>query len=705
MYTKIKDGLYLVSQDLPKNSEIKFAEIQETINRIVILDGSGSMYSDAEDVKRVVIDQAKKTPATDTMSVGVFSSKGQFTWVCKGANPSNVAKLMENYRFPFNMTCYSDILADTENLIKDLTPISSVFSLLFMSDGFPNQDTHNITDILKKLAPKISTSTLIGFGDYYGRDLMANMAKTLGGNLVHSSNFRDFSNHFETFRESKASSQPRIEFEVPTGAVAPLVSIGVDYSEIISHGLESKTLSLSPNTQYVAYLSTEVPSYDSREFGVDAFAQEVYALSRAALQAGNYNLAADLLAALGDVKFVDGVTNSFTVSEYGKVENELLEATVDETKQFVKGRKQNYLPKEDAFCMLDLADLFAADETAKFLPYHPAFSYKKIGRSSKQKDGFPKFNASKDVAVKLNTFVWNSKKLNLGVLANIKGTIDLDSEAPKVGLDQLFNTFIWRNYALISDGKLNVTKLPVKDLSPETLKVLRENEVIESENGVIVLDLTKVPVINRKIANDYTDLNAVCRLLKKENRLEVEQKTFKYLYSTLPEELQAQIDDLVKPTIFTDAQVVYLEKFGVKKDGSFAPETEKQDPTDFLMVKEFEFGIKGLNTIPRWADVESRISSGKSLSPVQNLVFDAYTEFSTETKNMSQQAKALWLKERILSVRQTLRIIRSNINRAKFAVVLGKTNFEQIPVLKEKNDYEYEGLVYEIKVKDIKVDI
>ena len=705
MYSRIKENLYLVRKDVESKKDVILSAATDKIHYIYIADRSGSTYNFIKDLIEDVILQAVTLPPKSTLTFGWFSSSREFGWVCKGldidSNRDAIPQMLRRYNTATNMTCFSEILRDCKTVIDDLSPLSNKFSLRFYSDGWENQGSHDTLSAVKAISDKIGNSLWIGYGEYYNREQMQKMSQIAGGTLVHASNVREFSHHLLKFNEASKQVEPRVGFEVPPEAKELLVSFSLS-GDVVNHGLEDKLLLLSPDTKYVVYLSEKQPI--TSEFSDEEALPFVYATARAALQAGKYNLALDILATIGDVKFIDAVANSFTVNEYGKVENELLEAVEDENIRFVKGQQKSYLPKEDAFCILDLADLFAQDTTAKFLPYHPAFSYKKIGRSTKQKGGFPEFNAAKDVAVNLNTFVWNQKKLNLGVLANIPGTIELDKYSKNVGLDQLLNSFIWRNYALISDGKLNVTKLPVKDLSPTTLEILRKNDVIESENDVVVLDLTKLSIINRRIAEEHTDLNKVCKLLTKEKQLEVEQKTFKYLYGKLPQELQDQIDNLVKPSVLTSEQQAYLEKFGIKSDGSFSPEIEKQEATDFLLVKEFEFGIKGLNSLPKIEDVLDKVGR-KSLTPIQQMVANALSKFESENKNSSDKSKALWLKEVSDSIRIELKKLRSEINRSKFSVILGKTNFQQLPVLKEKSEYEYDNLTFEIKIKDVKVDI
>jgi len=703
MYYQIKKDLYLVSEKFETHDR-KETKVRQRVNHLLILDASGSMYGTMERLVEDVINQISQFDPNDTISVGWFSSKGEFGWLVKGMSVREekaIAHTLRDHRWAYNMTCFSDILADTENVIDDLKAVSNTFSLMFFSDGQVNQEAHTIKKNLTKLAPKLSVSMFIGYSDWYQREQMNDMAQTTGGLFVHSSNLNEFSKHFSNFRISTDSSESKVELTGNFKGRQLMIAITKN-GDVVSFDMESSNFYIPADTDKIVYLSSKV---DKVKVSPNEILPEIYAVSRAALQSGLYNLALDILGNIGDVRFIDEINNSFTVQEYGTVENTLLDAVKDDSYRFTNGRKENYTPKEDAFCMLDLMELLTSDENVKFLPYHPDFEYKKIGRSTKQKDGYPKFNVNKDVAVNLNTLVWNSKKLNLSVLARIPGMIDLDKDAQSYNLSPTFETFIWRNFAIISDGKLNVTRLPIKDVSERTLKIINEQNLIETVlNGTLVLDLTQIPIINRKIASSYTNLDDICNLVYRETLLEAANKVYGYYFKQLPEEMQSQIEALVKPYEFTDEQISYLSNFGVKKDGSFSPETEKIESTDILVVKEFELGFKGLNTIPKVQEVIDRIGK-KSLTPIQQLVANACEEYETFTISKTFSEKGIWLKSKLEYNKQELRKVRFEINKVKFAVILGKTNFKQLPVLKEQNEYEFNKLNFILKIKDVEIAI
>lgn len=709
MYVKVNKSRYLVQDTLPKSKEVHLKSTKEKTNHVFIFDRSGSMGWTLRDLIEDLIKQAQALPDGDTFTAGWFSSQSEFGWICKGLslteNRNAIPTMLRKYNDTVGMTCYSEILQDTNKVIDDLSAISKNNALAFFSDGYPNQSVNSITSICKGLAPKLSSVMLLGYGSFYGRDFMAGMAQSLGGILVHSSNISEFSKSYTSFREGSENLQPRVEYKVPADAKEFITTLDKN-GYVVTHSIEDKTLYISPETTHILYFTEKEPKV--KKFTHEALLPAIYAVARSASQLANYPLAIQTLGVIGDVKYIDAFNNAFTIGEYGGIEAELLDAVTDNNMRFVKGQRDNYVPSDDQFCGLQLLDALVNDPTAALMIKHPAFVYRSISRGTKAKNPDLKFQTNADAKIGLRSLVFSDEKLNVSLGANTFGTVALDADAPKHGLNQLFAAKKYNNYTIIYDGKWNVTDLPVVDLSPETKKLVHDNGLVVSENGVTVLKLTRIPVINRKIAGSHTDLNEVCDILKQELVLEGRQKAYKAIYSRVPEDIRKQIDDLVRPAAFNSEQVEYLSKFGIDKEGVFSPEKETLPVRDVVPYTMIKFAVKGFSSVPAIAKVEEKLAEKKKLTPSEQNVADALSLYSVETSNInSDKQKALYLKESIEQIRKDLFTLRSELNTAKFAVILGKTNFTQLPKLDNgDNSYEYQGLTYQIKLnRDAKEEI
>lgn len=713
--TKITDSLFLVEQPLA-GSKPELTQVREKTSWFFIYDRSGSMWGKVDKVVEDFIREAQKLPDGDILNIGWFSSRNEFGWICKGLSVSEnrdaIPSMLRKYNTALNMTCFSDIILDTKKVIDDQKAITKNVNMLFATDGDDNQDSSKVMTALAELASSIAVPVFVGYGEYYNRSRLAQMAQAVGGAFLHASDLQAFSQHLFNFRENSISVEPKVEIDLPVDAKDFLFTF-TDKGQVSSYATEPKVY-LSSGTKAVYYFS-EKPVGEL--VAIEELTEAVYAGAIASLQAGNVIAALELLSSLGDVNFVNRINNSFTNEEYGGVEKRLSLAIEDKKARFLSGVKKGCLPDENAVCMLDLLEALRDDETAKFLPEHPSFSYKRIGRPSIPESGYPEFNRSSEVQTPTSSLVWNAERLNLSVLVSIPGTVELGDDAEAVGLNKSHDCKIYRTYTIIADGYKNVTKLPVVNLSETTFNLMRSATAIPSTekydfDKVYVLDFNdSIPVINRAIAKKYTDLSVVFDLVLEQKRLEADNKTCNSVFKTFDESVQSAVLDVVKPTTFTDAQLQYLEKYGVSRDNSFNPPSKAAEPTDYYPVKLFTFDVEGVKSLPSLKDVVEKLEKNKKaakpkpLTPSQQLIGSAYENYLTSTDGQSDGVKAVWVKDRLERNRKELRKVNAEINRAKFAGILGKVTFDQIPVPEPVNQVKYKDTTFLVEIKDTTVPL
>jgi hypothetical protein len=386
------------------------------------------------------------------------------------------------------------------------------------------------------------------------------------------------------------------------------------------------------------------------------------------IQRTKTDVAMDLLSYLGDVGLVNSASSAFTNEEFGKVEEAIAAAIKYPTRRFLAGKKVGCLPDKDAFCLLQAVELLMADEEAQFAPYDEAFTYKKIGRSTKNKAGYPDFQPDKNSRVPLTGLVWNSSRLNLSIRAKIAGEVELNAGYKKVGLEKMYPTFVWRNYTLVRDGVLNVQSLPVS-LSKGLYETFLEKGLIDKEHPrhytgrTYVVHLDRIPVINRSIAEAWTSATGLIRDCTNELILETEQKVLNSRIAELEPEKKMNLG-------LTAEQEMFLKENGVTGSG-FNPPVEKEPATDFYMAKEFEVKAKGFSSLPKLAEVQDKIKAKKALNAPAELMSQAIVA------NKKMWCSVDKLKARLVEVRDDLTKTRSNIQKAKFSVVLANKWFEE----------------------------
>lgn len=716
-YWTIRPGFYLVEQTISKNKPT----VQDTaLNHIWIYDRSGSMAGLLSGLANDLIERAKTLPIGDTITLGWFSGEGTFNFILKGYKISGdrdykiLEETINKNKTTIGSTCFSEILIDTDQVLKDLSTISENFALCFFTDGYPivsnySREIESIHMAIAEIQGKLASSLLVGYGNYYNKELMSQMAEHLGGTLIHSENLAGFKTHFSSFvedaRENGCKKMVTLEAAPSFGVV-----FGLNGKQIVLYQALRGNISFTPTKgrgdDYIYITAKKVPAGAVEVQMIplkpnDMMVRAAYAAAYTFTQRTKTDLALEILGALGDKALIDATTNAFTNAEYGRVEALLQQATFNPMTRFKGGRQENYLPPSDAFCLLDVLKYLMNDDAAFFYPNDPSFQYKRIGAGAKVQGTYPRFEMDPAAKCPLNALTWNDTKLNLSIRAQIEGTVELQGDYAKHGFNRIFPTFVYRNYALVKDGFLNIDVLPVSISQASFDRFVKEGLIDHfAPNGVHLLNLDRVPVINRKIADGKTSATALCTLALSEVKLEAQIKALGYLKGMLDPEGTAQYGK----SVLTKDQELFLEPNGIGRNG-YAPPVEKLPATDFYMAKEFAIKIKGLSSLPKVGDVIEKSEKGGNLTPGMQLIkagLDLYE--SKLRKNASDKSKLEWLDGAIVDFKSDLMAVRSEIQEAKFAVILGKRWFDEF-TSRENNTLSIEGYDFTITVDEVRVEV
>lgn len=742
-YVELRSGskpLFLIEQEVAKPKSLK--PVPESLNHIIITDVSGSMYNLLPGLSNDLAKHVRKLPKGDTVSFGWFSGEGSYRFVLKGfkltedKDYDSLENTIRKELYTRGTTCFSEILHDTDKVIEDLSAVNSAFALTFFTDGYPvvsnyEREVKSITSAIEKLQGKVSSALLVGYGDYYNKELMATMAQEFGGSLIHSGDLNSFSASFDTFLDDSRENGLKVVVKIDADISENDKVFSINGKQVVLYSPQKDgTVTFVPTkkSKDFLYAITSVLPKDSKEVlftdtnvkgkspEVESLVKAAYAASYILTQSTKTDLALEVLATLGDKSLIDIVNNSYTNAEYGKAESQIATAMASPSKRFPKGRDVNYLPAANAFCLLDVLEILMNDDKACFYPQDDRFDYNRISRAVKTKPGYPEFKPDSLAKCDLSSLVWNDKKLNLSVKTKIDGIVEL-KDAKKYGLQEQYQTYVFRNYSLVKDGFLNVQKLPVS-LSEGSFNVLQSHGVIEptenwgDKDKVVVLDLTQVPVINRLIAEGKTSAEKLCIKAMQEITLEGQLKSLRYLQKEL------SVGVPYKDTgVFTAEQVKFLEDNGITKNG-FNPPTEREESTDSYMAKEFEIKIKGFSSLPSMADVLKKFDVPNkkvttALTPSQSIVAKGLQDFWVSgVTNSSPKVQLAWVDDEIKKRTSVLLDVRRDIQETKFAVILGKRWFDEFKS-REDNTLTVDGHVlgmndpqtFNIVVREVQVNI
>ncbi len=289
-----------------------------------------------------------------------------------------------------------------------------------------------------------------------------------------------------------------------------------------------------------------------------------------------------------------------------------------------------------------------------------------------------------------------------------KGAVDLSGRVPFKSPSfpsDAFPTHVFRNFAIVKDGLVNVDNLVVT-VSPATEKKLEALNVyllVDRPRStptarLLIIPLSMFPVMN--IRDSETRRSAMETIHEQValTRLRARQKVVKF-YADL-----AGVDEGPPAgfaALYGDETATWLKEQGFDPKNGYAPTKTKQaEPTgDYYLAKVIEVSMKGLNDLPSVNEVNKRRIAGKDQTSSGALMLPHVEEMRTLLKPfldpqtdaiatpVSAAVKATLKAAKQSAVKNTRDAIRA-MARKKFAMIVGGTWFFDAPTFGE-----FEGLV------------
>jgi hypothetical protein len=481
------------------------------------------------------------------------------------------------------------------------------------------------------------------------------------------------------------------------------------------------------------------------------------------------NVVYPMLKALGDVNLIERFTNCFGKQKYSEFQDIAQKAAFG-TGRLEKGYDPNKVPREDAFTVLDVLNLLASDENNRILLDHPAFKYSRIGRgqvdasdqlteaeqeeiqkltlklaSEKSAAKIKEINvqiaavtASKLPALKfeadeapngypISSLTFNEDRPNVSFLVRKSGTVDLSSRMQDpstvpvvVGhrpFEIKFPTFIYRNYAVVKDGLVNIDKLPVRVTRDTYDKLVTElgqfHPTIELGQNLpeskfeIELDLRSLPVVNRKMVKDVSAKT----FFETQYALSVAQAEAK-VYAAYSKELLPAKKSEGFAQQYGDEAAVWLKDLGFTDYSGFGPKTVQAAATDFYLGKELKVNLKGLSKLPSLKEVKEQIAKGKlnAGGTLMKPTVDAVETFLLTLANVKPESKNqvldAWLDGQTKAAKTKARKLIYQIAQTTFSLIVGQTWFSEFQSLDENvMTLEVDGAKIECKAELTEIEV
>lgn len=638
----------------------------------------------------------------------------------------------------------------------------------------------DILKAVEKAAGGLASATFVEYGYYADRPLLTAMAEKAGGQLIFAEDFDKYAPTFEAVMQRKISGAPRIEVKIPGDTVGgfafsmaegELTTYGIEAGTLHVPEDTAAVWYLSPtivgdksgpNGPVDLGAVAELKAKNNKEEHPGlAAAYAAVSLFSVRMQP---NVVYPILKALGDVKLIEAFGGCFGKQKY----SEFMEAAKNAafgTGRFEKGYDPNKVPKDDAFTVLDLLRLLSSDDENKLLLDHPEFKYSRIGRGrvdasevlttedqaeiqklsaemtktkdpSKVKeltDKIASITASKgpglkfaakdmqDTGYSISNLTFNEERPNCSVLVRKEGAVDISNRiaSAPTGTKPIptnFETFIFRNYAIVRDGLVNIEKLPVRvtsethrKLSAEEVKDVQGRTPADTETSVeMVIDLKALPVINRKMVQSVS----AKVLFEKEYDLCKAQAAQK-VYNTYKKEHFPRKSEGFEIQYGKEA-ATWLKEQGFTDYSGFSPKSVQAESTDFYMGKELHVSLKGLSSLPSVKEVKEKLAKGK-VNPAGALMVPYVEEVegflaSDIYKKAADQAKVFeaWLDGQQKAATKKVRGLIFDLAQIKFSIVVGQTwpsEFKSIDENTLKITVDGNEIEGKIEMKEVEVRI
>lgn len=689
----------------------------DCMHHIQVLDRSGSMWADIDDLIENVKDTIRFIPDGDYVSIIWFSGADQCNVLIKGAQKNDsLYALLDTLKSTLGVTCFSTPMKEVGNIINDLKPICPNFSVTVFTDGQPvvawgtEEEIRRTLEAIDVWKDDVLALNTIGYGNYYDQDFLKQMsAKTIFGQFIHSSLIGDYTDIFSHNYEITADLvmttvevvSPGSEVIYLTGKLATKSAAGLKTRALDKR--KNQFVIIGPDDSDFSFLVGD-DAYSTaglKEIPSASITPIMYAYAYTSYYEGNRKQAMDIVAkVLHDKHLVDVMKNSFTYDEVGAATKVIKSAVFSTKYRLVEGEcDDDYVAADNAPCLMDVLGIILNSEESY---YKYATEYSRIGK--KVTDTFNLFHRNKgeEVLTPANDLVFNKSRLNISIRSVINGTVSLNPrQAAKVGLPAELPSKIYRNQTLVKDGAPNmamVTFRVTEDTYNEVGKLFEGRDInniinayqIDDTQFEIQIYLYNIPIINYSYVGNCTDVQNLLETVRTQTYLQASQKSLGFLRDDVYDyRKQHGIFDVSKQFAqYTPEQIQVLIEHGLNDRAEYvgvSNVTEKSG--DSYVTRELEFQLKGYSSLPTKDKYYDKRAAGGKLNGPETMMLQAENDFKDLVGDLEYASNEYLekLNASINKVKTQLASIRMGLASKKIALVLTGEWFTGLEVDKKGN--------------------
>jgi len=753
-HVKIDENYFLCTEEV--NVDTPKTEAPKSVNHLVIIDVSGSMYYELPEIRRNLKNKiSNMVKPNDRISIIWFSGKDEAGILKENVEVTSLKQLsdlndaIDRFLKPIGLTAFAKPLELAGEIIERIRvkDSESTFSLVFMSDGWNNSCSwESVVNALNTIAPNLAFSTIVEYGFYADSQRLTEMAALIGGEKISCDGFDDYDVTLTQSLSKNVTGGKKVKVTIPRYHLYDFAFSVSDDGSVLLYNINDGEILVNPSVKELHFFATT--AFGTEHAPTTSLYAAIYILSDKLLNED----AEKIFYALGDNHFYGQLVNAFGKQKLNDFKTAIKECVADASKRFPAGQSTIVAVPDDAYCLMNLIEDLGNVETCFFYPNHPSFNYKRIGakrvqrgedlsaadkkRLAEAKDVKEIQKITAELAEKnvkidfknsnpergypLTDLVWNSERANLSVRIFIEGEAILPEN--KFDIDKVA-THKYNTFTLVKDGIVNVKELPVlysagleKLLVDNGVKfscdVIHDAHVGGSTYGrTIVVDLTSIPLVNRGMVKAIS----AEALAKKEWELKKLQGD-KKVYDFYKKELFPKTSKSFVEVLGQEA-ADWLKEVGITDYNGFTPKTDAEKTSDSYLSVNLQTKIKGLSSLPKVEDVKKKILGGDSLKINEYVMADALKKYLVQTasdmfQSLSEEhqkgvlRKYLTTKSDMLNIRR--RKVLQEIAEIKFALILSKKWFMEFKSFDEnKLSLNLDGkdldFTFDLSEKEVKV--
>jgi hypothetical protein len=395
---KLSNDLFLNEQKV-NNTTKETVKVNSPVNHILVIDVSGSMSYELTKIRKQLINKLPNlVNDKDTVTIIWFSGKNECGILKEEVeikslkDLSDLNKAIERFLQPIGLTGFVNplkLVTDVVDRISKNRP-DSVFSMLFLTDGYDNQSSETeILKVVKLLEPMLNSCVFVEYGYYCNRNLLSKMAELVGGVNIFSEGFDSYDPVFEKQITKTIKSSKKIKVNLPNVLFNFVFSVDKTDNSITTYKVENNEILINENVDSVFYL-TDTQDINSTIITINDELNSIYAL----LYCLSIRMKSDeiykVLAILGDVELITFYINAFGKQNITTFQQMCLDVVNKIKQPYALGYVPNLVPKEDVYSLIDLFNDLNDDENNLWYPHNENFVYKRISSERIQKKSLKK---------------------------------------------------------------------------------------------------------------------------------------------------------------------------------------------------------------------------------------------------------------------------------------------------------------------------